>query len=102
MTDSNPATYAIDSFAPEPYEVLRPIVADIAAIGEGDFAARLAAANLTGYGDTPDEAVKNLKLVILDTFDRFTSGKRLGPGQLEQWAALRELVRKTADAKVTP
>ena len=87
-------TALIESFAPERYDVLRPIRVAVTPTGEGDYAARLPDANLTAYGDDPHSAVVSLKIMILDTFDSFSSGRKLGPGPARQLAALRELMRR--------
>lgn len=84
----------IDSFAPEPYDAPRPFPVAVTPTGDGDFAARLAEANLTAYGDTPSLAVDSLKALILDTLDSLSAHGKLGPGPARQLAVLRGLVKR--------
>jgi len=53
-------------------------------------------ANLGASGDTQEEAVSNLKDVLLSTYDILTgmSEDELGPGPLQQRKVLEEFVRK--------
>ncbi len=88
------ATDVIQSFAPEPYDVLRPIHVTVTPTDEGDYTARIGDANLTAYGDNPHLAVNSLKFMILDTFDSFTAAKKLGAGPAKQLAVLKELIKK--------
>ena len=53
-------------------------------------------ANLTAYGDNPQKAVESLKLLILETFDNFSSGRKIGPGPSKQLAVLREFIVRRA------
>jgi len=87
----------IDSFAPEPYVVLKPILAVVHSIDEG-FEAGWFDANIYFSGGNEEEALSNLKGRILDDFDSF-SGKatdKLGPGPTRQLAVMREYIQKRA------
>jgi hypothetical protein len=90
-----PLWVPIESFAPEPFEVLRPIAAVITPVEDG-YEAGLFDANLFSTGDSEVEAIDNLKSVILETYvDLEELGdSRLGPGPLRQWKILASLIRK--------
>jgi hypothetical protein len=85
----------IESFAPEPYEVLKPITTVVTPVEDG-FEAGLFEANLFSTGDTEVEAVKNLKSVIVETYAALEElgDSKLGPGPLQQRKILSALIRK--------
>lgn len=83
----------LQSFAPEPYDLLRPLQVVVEASGD-EFTACFPDANLTAYGDNEHEAVEHLKVLILDVFDDIASGRKLGPGPAKQLAVLSEFLRK--------
>jgi hypothetical protein len=87
----------IDSFAPEPYSVLKPILISVQAIEE-EFEASWFDANIHFSGGNEDEAVRNLKGLILDRFDSCSnkSPDRLGPEPIRQLAVMREYIQKMA------
>ena len=70
----------VESFAPEPYEVLRRFTAVVTPLEEG-FEAGFYDANIHASGDTEQEAVENLKSLLLDYFDRLNDldDSELGP-----------------------
>jgi hypothetical protein len=79
----------IETFVPEPYDVLKPLTAVVTA-ANGGFEAGLYEANLYAYGDTEAEAIAELKTVALETFDRLTelSEDQLGTGPARQKTVL--------------
>jgi hypothetical protein len=85
----------IESFSPEPYEILRPITAVITPVEDG-FEAGLFDAKLFSTGDTEVEALENLKSLILENYSVFEQlgDSQLGPGPLRQWKILASLIRK--------
>lgn len=89
----------IESFAPEPFEVIKPFTVVVNPADDG-FEASLYDANLYSSGDTEAEAVNNLKSVILDTHTMLEQldESKLGPGPLKQRNALASLVRRTVAA----
>lgn len=84
----------IQSFAPEAYEVLKPIRVEIEADGES-FVATFRDASISTSGDTEQEAFENLKSLILDIFDslRREPAENLGPVPRRQLAVLRDVIR---------
>ncbi len=85
----------IESFAPEPYEIIRPITAVVTPVEDG-FEAGLFDAEIFASGDTEAEADNNLKSVILETYaDLHDLGdSKLGPGPLRQKNALSNFIRR--------
>jgi dCTP deaminase len=87
----------ITTFAPEPYDLIRQMVAVVQPSEEG-FIAGVFDANVHASGDTEEEAVRNLKSLILDVFDSLSAEppERLGPQPSRQLAALREFIANRA------
>lgn len=85
----------ITTFVPEPYEVVRQMVAVVQPSEEG-FTASLFDANIHSSGDTEEEAVRNLKSLTLDVYDNLSAEptENLGPQPRRQLAVLREFIRK--------
>jgi hypothetical protein len=85
----------IESFAPEPYEAVKPITAVITPMEDG-FEAGLFDANLFSSGDTEVEALNNLKSRIVETYEMLEElgDSRLGPGPFRQKKVLSSLIRK--------
>lgn len=91
---NRPATLVpVQTFTPEPYDLLKPFSVAVQA-DEDEFSARFPDANLIAFGDNEYEAVEHLKAMILDTFDKFSSGRKPGPGPAKQLAILREFVSR--------
>jgi hypothetical protein len=91
-TDS--VTLQISTFAPEPYEVLRPIPVLIRSEGD-EFVASFVEANVNASGETQQEAFESLKLLVLDMFDSLKShpAEKLGPESVRRLAVLRDFIR---------
>jgi len=92
---AQPKIIPIDTFTPEPYSLLKPILASVNCV-EGGFDAGWFDANIHSSGDNEEEAVSNLKSLILDFFHKFSSepAERLGPEPSRQLAVLREYIQK--------
>jgi len=84
----------IQTFEPEPYELLRSITVAISEDGDG-YMATFYDANISTTGDTEQEAFENLKNLILDVFDSLERERpeRLGPEPRRQLAVLRMFLR---------
>lgn len=89
----------IDSFAPEPYEVLVPLTVVVAPY-EDEFEASFFEGNLHATGDTEEEAIQSLKGILLDAFDRLLelSDEQLGPAPLSQKRTLMRHIRRRSDS----
>jgi hypothetical protein len=85
----------IESLAPEPYQVLRPMTCVVVPADEG-FEAALYDLNLYSSGDTQEEAVGALKSLLLDLFDHLSAKSEdlLGPEPLRQKKFLAEHIAK--------
>ena len=85
----------INTFAPEPYEILNRIEVVVEPMGE-EFMATFFDANISAAGETDQEAVENVKAAILDTFDSLSgaSTDTLGPEPLRQRELLQHLLRR--------
>ncbi|HET9228498.1 MAG TPA: hypothetical protein VFR31_17610 [Thermoanaerobaculia bacterium] len=90
----DPVTLQISTFAPEPYEVLRPIPVLIRPDGD-EFVASFVEANVNASGETQQEAFESLKLLVLDVFDSLRShpSEKLGPESARRLAVLRDFIR---------
>lgn len=93
----SPILVPIESLAPEPYEVVKPLHAVVRYQNE-QYIASFFDANLSASGDTQVEAVLNLKDIIVGTFEVVTmlEESELGPGPFQQRKVLEEFIRKNA------
>jgi predicted RNase H-like HicB family nuclease len=87
----------IASFAPEPYEVLKPFSVVVKPV-DNEYVATFFDANLSMTGDTEVEAVDNLKDIILTVFDKLQTetSDNLGVEPKRQLDILRSLIRKAS------
>lgn len=87
----------LDTLAPEPYELLKPIHINVEPDDDEGYRASLVDANLTAYGETRPEAIWSLKDLIVGTFEALESvgEQKLGPGPARQYAVLCSLLRKS-------
>ena len=94
---SAPICVPIETFAPEPYEVRKAFHAVLQAQGE-EYVASFFDANLSASGATQEEAVFNLKDVIVAVFETLTEHEpaKLGPEPAKQLEVLKEFIRRTA------
>jgi hypothetical protein len=85
----------IDSFAPEPYKLLKTILVTVHPV-EGGYSAGWFDANIHFSGDNEEEAVSNLKSLILDFFNIFSNeaAESLGPEPTRQLALMKEYIQK--------
>jgi len=93
---SAPVCVPIETLAPEPYEVLKPFHAVVQARGE-EYVASFFDANLNASGATQEEAVFNLKDVIVAVFETLMEHDPagLGPGPARQLEVLKEFIGRT-------
>jgi hypothetical protein len=87
----------INTFAPEPYELLKPILVSVQSVGD-EFEAGWFDANIHSAGDNEEEAVTNLKSLILDYFDSFSKepNEKLGIEPKRQFAVIKTFIPKKA------
>lgn len=84
----------INTFVPEPYELTAPFFVAVE-IEDDQFTATFFDANVSASGDTEEEAIGNLKSLILDTFDSLSAEDKtmLGPEPRRQLAILERFLR---------
>ncbi len=94
METHTAVTVAINTFAPEPLVLKRPIWITIQPEGD-EFSAIFFDANMSTTGDTQFEAIENLKDLIINNYTHFLSleDNKLGPGPRKQLAVLRTLIK---------
>jgi hypothetical protein len=97
LAASNTRIVPIASFAPEPYEILKPILVSVQSV-EGEFEAGWFDANIHTTGENEEEAVSNLKSLILDYFDSFSKEpiEKLGIEPKRQFAVIKTFIAKKA------
>jgi len=85
----------INTFAPEPYDIIRQTLAVVQPSAKG-FIASLYDANIHASGDTEEEAFRNLKSLTLDLLDSLSaeSPGTLGPEPRRQLAVLQQFIQK--------
>ena len=93
-----PITLQVETFAPEPYKAKRPIPISLKRRADG-YVASVVEVNVNSSGGTQQEAVANIKELILDVFDSLSSlpPSKLGPGPARPRAVLREFIDGAAD-----
>lgn len=90
-----PILVPIETLAPEPYRVVKPFHV-VVRCQDDEYIASFFDANLSASGDTGEEAVANLKDIIVGTFEilRGVEENEFGPGPLQQRHVLEEFMRK--------
>ena len=84
----------ICSLAPEPYELSKGIPVTIQG-ADDEWTATFFDANIAISGDTQEEAVDNLKGLIVDTLESLVEDEAiLGPGPARQLATLRDFIQR--------
>ena len=90
-----PITVPVATLAPEPYDIMEPFQA-VVRTSEDEYIASFFDANLSSSGSTPEQAVENLKDVIVTVFESFSAHEetRLGPGPKKQLRVLKRFLRR--------
>jgi len=85
----------ITTLAPEPYALARDIPVVIQPTGD-EFIATFFDANISTAGETQEEAVGNLRSLLLDTFEYLESepAEALGPEPARQLGVLRAFLKR--------
>ncbi len=85
-----PIVVPITTLVPEPYQLLRDIPAVVQPADDG-YTATFFDANISTSGDTQEEAVSNLRSLVLDIFEFLNSEPpdTLGPEPTRQLGVLR-------------
>lgn len=92
---SVPTIIPIDTLAPEPYEIIKSFHITLEK-HEDEYKAAFEDANLSAFGETRNEAVWNLKDILIATFDAVTDigEENLGAGLARQAAVLKAFIRR--------
>jgi hypothetical protein len=94
LRDGQSMIVPVETLAPEPFVLKRPFHV-VVRPSDGAYEATFFDANIGMVGDTEAEAVQNLKLLIVDTFEMLESNEAvLGTEPTLQLAVLRELIQK--------
>ena len=85
----------ISTLAPTPYTLIRDIPCLVQPADSG-FVATFFDANISASGDTQQEALENLKALLVDIYDDLVSepDEKLGPEPKRQLEVLKTLIRK--------
>jgi len=85
----------ITTLSPKPYQLLRDIPVIVQPVGD-EFIATFFDANIGTAGDTQEEAVSNVRSLILDTFEYFESEppEALGLEPTRQFGVLRNFLKR--------
>jgi len=91
-----PIVVPIVTFAPESLTLREPIWVVVQPVDDA-FVATFFDANISTSGDTQEEAIANLKDLLLDVYLDLEEEpeERLGPEPRRQLAVLRSLIRRT-------
>ena len=95
LTSAGTFVIPIETFDPEPFELRRPVSVVIHPSGDS-FVASLFDANINASGQTAQDAVANLKDLILALYIRLGKEpkEKLGQGPARQLAVLEGLLRR--------
>ena len=95
-SESSSLVVPITTLDPEPFDLLRDIPVVVQPTDDG-FLATFFDANIGITGDTREEAVANLRLLLADVFDELEKEEaRLGPDLVRQLAVLRGFMKRRA------
>lgn len=90
----------ITTLAPEPYRLIRDIPIVVQPVDEG-FTATFFDANIATSGDTEEEAISNLRTLIVDMIEYLRSEpeEALGPGPRRQLQVLNAFIEVSPGAQ---
>jgi len=97
MEEIFPVEVPIETLAPDPYEVIRSFHVVVQPFAE-EYLARFFDANLAASGATVEEAVFNLKDMIVATYEMLCDHEEseLGPGPAKQLQVLKAFLRESS------
>lgn len=95
MGNAGAIVVPIQCLSPEPFEVIKEIKA-VVRPADYEFVASFFDANVNASGCNENEAVENLKEMLVSRFEQLDAlpPKKLGPGPARQIAVLREFIRR--------
>jgi predicted RNase H-like HicB family nuclease len=91
----SPIVVVIDTLTPEPYEVLQPFHVTLQLVDD-EYVATFFDANISASGETQEEALHNLKDMIVAFFENLLEYEesQLGPDLVRQLKVLNKFIRK--------
>ena len=94
--DSQSVVVPITTLEPEPFDLLHNIPVVVQPTDDG-YLATFFDANIGMTGDTKEESVANLRLLLVDVFDELEREEgQLGPQLVRQLAVLRSFMKRRA------
>jgi predicted RNase H-like HicB family nuclease len=96
LEQQGPLLVSIETLAPEPYLLLHPILA-VVRVEQDEYVATWYDAGLAASGANPEEAVANLKDIIVAVHESLQplSEEKMGPVPLRQYRLLARYVAKS-------
>lgn len=96
LTRPHSITIPITTLVPAPFKVIREIPIVVQPADEG-FTATFFDANISTSGDTQEEALENVKSLLVDLLDDLEKepAERLGPEPMRQLKVLKAFMRRT-------
>jgi len=93
-----PIIVPIESLAPEPYELIKPIHIVVKKVDD-QYQATFFDALIATSGDTPEEAVFNFKDILISIYDTLStiSENKLGTTPSKQLKVLKEFIKPKTD-----
>ncbi|WP_367875086.1 hypothetical protein [Luteolibacter sp. Populi] len=93
LSSLQPITVEVRTFAPEPYRAKTSLAICVQPSAD-EFTATYFDAGMSATGDTPTEAVENLKDLIISAFERYGTMdiKKLGPALQKRLAVLNQVI----------
>jgi hypothetical protein len=96
LRDGQSFLVPIETLAPEPFILKKSLHVVVRPFDE-EYQANFFDANIGMTGDTAEEAVGNLKQLIVDIFEQLESNEAsLGPAPMRQLAVLRDFIQRQA------
>jgi len=96
LRDSQSVVVPITTLEPEPFDLLQQIPVVIQPTDDG-YLATFFDANIGMTGDTKEESVANLRMLLVDVFDELEREEgQLGPHLVRQLAVLRSVMKRRA------
>jgi predicted RNase H-like HicB family nuclease len=94
LRDGQSITVPVETLAPDPVELRRPFQI-VLQPHEGGYLATFFDAGISTEGDTQEEAVRNLKELVVDLWESFEEdAERLGPVPAKQLTVLRTIIKR--------
>jgi hypothetical protein len=94
LRDGQSIIVPITTLEPEPYELVKEIMAVVQPDGDDSFVATYFDGNINASGNTQVDAIANLKDMMIALYETLEKEPKLGRGPARQLAILRGLMRR--------